>query len=66
MLLTHLYLYLDFSRYIHIFDCCIYMYTIQLWHVDEVDTYYNCFIIFQPSLLNHQFLKGLNIPIKSL
>jgi hypothetical protein len=26
----------------------------------------NCFIIFQPSLLNHQFLKGLNIPIKSL
>ena len=29
-------------------------------------TCYNCFIIFQPSLLNHQFLKGLNIPIKSL
>ena len=27
---------------------------------------YNCFIIFQPSLLNLQFLKGLNIPIKSL
>ena len=29
-------------------------------------TCYNCFIIFQPSLSNHQFLKGLNIPIKSL
>ena len=29
-------------------------------------TYYNCIIIFQLSLLNHQFSKELNIPIKSL
>ena len=29
-------------------------------------TCYNCFIIVQPSLLNHKSLKGLNIPVKSL